>query len=184
MSHLWTPGKSFGCSRIQNFAKNGKICDLITFANCNVAVPASSSWDSRVAKCDIVAIFDLPRNLGFATEFRTSAGDCYASYGYRHHWQLWQLFSWIFCRAMWWQVSFIKGLNFCRSHIFASFLLSGPHKMTRIKADHGDRGDGDYRDEDGDYEDVGGDQEVGGRPGCWLVRSDLVAACAIDISQP
>ena len=62
--------------------------------------------------------------------------------------------------------SFIKGLDFCRSHIFASFLLSGPHKMTRIKADHGDRGDGDYRDEDGDYEDVGGDQEVGGRPGC------------------
>ena len=38
--------------------------------------------------------------------------------------------------------------------------------MTRIKADHGDRGDGDYRDEDGDYEDVGGDQEVRGRPGC------------------
>ena len=25
--------------------------------------------------------------------------------------------------------------------------------MTRIKADHGDRGDGDYCDEDGDYED-------------------------------
>ena len=38
--------------------------------------------------------------------------------------------------------------------------------MTRIKADHGDREDGDYCDEDGDYEDVGGDQEVGGRPGC------------------
>ena len=38
--------------------------------------------------------------------------------------------------------------------------------MTRLKADHGDRGDRDYRDEDGDYEDVGGDQEVGGRPGC------------------
>ena len=38
--------------------------------------------------------------------------------------------------------------------------------MTGIKADHGDHGDGDYRDEDGDYEDVGGDQEVGGRPGC------------------
>ena len=39
-----------------------------------VAAPSSSSWDrGRVTKCNIVAIFDLRRNLGFAANFRTSA---------------------------------------------------------------------------------------------------------------